>query len=91
MELDSGDKVLLQRGIQQLTTANAIMQFLSDHFRDKYGLTPENEITPDGRIVESTLSGLSGIPTQENGRDSAHNDLRELQNEMAVFGETHGD
>lgn len=91
MELDPGDKILLQRGIQQLTTANAIMQFLSDHFRDKYGLTPASEITPDGRIVESTLPRFSGVPSQENGSNHASDDLRTLQSEVAVFGKTHGD
>jgi hypothetical protein len=89
--LDEGDKVLLQRGMEQLTVANAIMRFLSDHFRDKYGLTPSNEITPDGRIVESTLPGFSGVPSQENGRNSASDDLRIVQSEVAVFGETNGD
>lgn len=64
MELDEADKVLLRRGMDQLTTANAIMRFLSDYFRDKYGLTPANEITPDGRII--TIGTLDGAEELSN-------------------------
>lgn len=58
MELDSADKKLLQRAYVSLSEANAIMHFLSEHFRDKYGLTQENQITPDGQII--TKSALDG-------------------------------
>lgn len=60
MELDSADKVLLQRAYAKVQSANEIMSFLADHFRDKYGLTPDNQITPDGRIVGPTQFSLDG-------------------------------
>jgi hypothetical protein len=63
-ELDPGDKQLLQRGMQRLNSANEIMRFLSDYFRDKYGLTPEHQITPDGEIL---FVGWNNGATDEAG------------------------
>lgn len=66
-ELEHEDKLLLRRAYQRMDSANEIMRFLSDHFRDKYGLTPENQITPDGRIIEITgvpLDGTANIPNE---------------------------
>ena len=51
MELDSNDKLLLQRATLELEKANAVLRFLSDHFRDKYDLTSDHMVTPDGRII----------------------------------------
>lgn len=72
--LDESDIQLLRKGMERLSIANEIMRFLSDHFRDKYGLTPNNQITPDGEIIEvsplndtikladGALSGETGVP-----------------------------
>lgn len=73
-ELDSGDKQLLQRALSELDKANAIMRFLSDHFRDKYNLTSEHQILPNGQIVMAepmvVRNGIGSLPTitgSENG------------------------
>jgi len=65
-ELDSNDKLLLSRAMVKVQAANETLQFLSDWFRDKYGLTPQNQITPDGRII--TPSSLENIPLETNGQ-----------------------
>lgn len=91
MELDSNDKELLRRAMKQLESANGVVQFLSNHFRDKYGLTPEHQVTPDGIIIGPTLPGLHGVQTSENGRIGASDDMRILQSEVALCGETSGD
>lgn len=57
MELDSGDKQLLARAYTNIQTANDIMRFLADHFRDKYGLSSDNQITPDGIIISLANNG----------------------------------
>ena len=63
-ELDESDKAMLRKVQQKLAEANAVLQFASDFFREKYGLTPDNEITPDGRIVtKPTLDGTSILST----------------------------
>lgn len=74
MELDSADKQLLQRAISDLDKANGVMRFLSDHFRDKYRLNPNQVITPDGRIltpetmvVSNGIGSLQAIAGSENG------------------------
>jgi hypothetical protein len=69
MELDSGDKELLRRAMMRVQSANDTLNFLSDHFRDKYGLTPQNQITPDGQIITTgpsqfTLDGTEAIPNE---------------------------
>jgi hypothetical protein len=66
-ELEHGDKLLLRRAYEKVASANEIMRFLADHFRDKYGLTPENQITPDGRIItvrptQLPLDGAETVP-----------------------------
>lgn len=73
-ELDMNDKQLLQRAMQRLNSANEVMRFLSDHFRDKYGLTPDHQITPDGAIIymgenngstdETALPNYSRVPIE---------------------------
>ena len=66
-ELDADDKLLLSRAMVKVQAANETMRFLSDWFRDKYGLTPENQITPDGRIIGTTgftLDGAEAIPNE---------------------------
>jgi hypothetical protein len=64
-QLQEEDRVLLQRAIQRVDNANAIVAFLSDYFRDKYGLTPANEITPNGQIITiPTLDGTENISLQ---------------------------
>lgn len=88
IELDTGDKTLLHRGIEKLNAANEIMRFLSDYFRDKYGLTPEHQITPDGQIITSV--GVSGLP-QQIGNGNASVDMSVLQDQVAVRDETSGD
>ena len=77
-ELDDGDKKLLQKANHTLATANAILQFLADHFRDKYHLPEANQITPDGVILDGTFPPDSGVPPSENGRDSETYDLRSV-------------
>jgi hypothetical protein len=69
MELDSGDKELLRRAMARVASANDTLQFLSDHFRDKYGLTPQNQITPDGHIITTgatqfSLDGTEAVPNE---------------------------
>jgi len=59
-ELDSNDKLLLSRALMKVQAANETLQFLSDWFRDKYGLTQANQITPDGRIIGGTEFPLDG-------------------------------
>lgn len=49
--LDDDDRRLLERAYARLRLADGILGFLSEHFRDKYHLTPANEITPDGEIL----------------------------------------
>lgn len=77
MELDSSDKILLQRAYSSLGEANAIMRFLSEYFRDKYKLTPANQITPDGRIVNATPQrqiqedNIGEYPNGEESREAA--------------------
>ena len=62
MELDANDKKLLQRAHAKIRTANEIMTFLADYFRDKYELTTENQITPDGQIIRiPALDGTKAI------------------------------
>lgn len=73
--LDEGDAVLLRRGMEQLTTANAIMRFLSDYFRDKYRLTPQHQITPNGEIVTSQPSMFENL---ENSDGTLRNQERTL-------------
>jgi len=68
-ELDSSDKQLLARAMARIQSANDTLQFLSDWFRDKYGLTTENQITPDGRILhngptEFSLDGAEAISNE---------------------------
>jgi hypothetical protein len=87
MELDAGDKDLLQRALAEQMAVNKILRFLSDYFRDKYGLSAQHSIQPDGTIRD-TLSGNLIVPSQENGRVSENDDMRVLQNEMAMRGET---
>ena len=61
-ELESSDKTLLQRAIARVNSANEVMQFLSDYFRDKYNLTASNQITPDGQILnQETMVVPNGI------------------------------
>lgn len=71
--LDDGDKLLLQRAMKRLESANDVMRFLSDHFRDKYMLTPDHQITPNGEIIfvgaengatDETLSDYSKVPIE---------------------------
>jgi hypothetical protein len=54
MSLDNGDIQLLHKAMERLTAANGALAFLSDHFRDKYHLSPGQQITPDGRIVSNS-------------------------------------
>lgn len=54
---------MLHRALEQLNAANAIMRFCSDYFRDKYGLTPDNQITPHGEIIDAKQNGLSLFDT----------------------------
>jgi hypothetical protein len=64
MELDLNDKALLQKAIARVSAANEVVQFLSDYFRDKYGLTPANAIMPDGQIInQETVVVSNGIGT----------------------------
>lgn len=69
MELSPEDKVLLQRANEKMSAANEVLRFLADYFRDKYGLTPDNQITPDGRIIsigptQFSLDGAEAIPNE---------------------------
>lgn len=86
-EIDSGDKVLLQRGLDKINAANEVMRFLSDYFRDKYGLGPQHQIQPDGTITTTSLPGLHGLSESErNGNESV--DMRNMSSEVAVRSET---
>lgn len=62
-ELDDADKMLLRKSLERLQTANEIVRFVSDFFRDKYGLTPDNQVTADGRIIS--------VASQSNGLGAA--------------------
>lgn len=75
-ELDASDKVLLRRAMMRLDSANEIMRFLSEHFRDKYGLTPDNQITPDGQIVSMSTEKMGNWKT--NGADETSGALQGL-------------
>lgn len=55
-ELDTHDKVLLQRAMAKLNSANELLTFLAEHFRDKYSLTPQQVITPEGLIKDRAES-----------------------------------
>lgn len=44
------DKQILDKAYARLGEANAILNFLGQHFQEKYKLTPQNYITPDGEI-----------------------------------------
>jgi hypothetical protein len=69
-DLDNSDKELLRRAYSRIESANEIMRFLSEYFRDKYGLTPDNQITPAGQIVS-----VSDLQEKEklNGSHSGEN------------------
>jgi hypothetical protein len=62
MELDSSDKALLQRANTKLAEANTILQFLSEYFREKYGLAYGSQITPAGDIIVPALDGATTVP-----------------------------
>lgn len=73
-QLDTGDIQLLQRALSELEKANGIMRFLSDHFRDKYNLTPAHQILPNGKItmadsmvVPNGIGSLQATSGSENG------------------------
>lgn len=65
--LDASDTELLRKALENLNAANGVVHFLSNHFREKYHLGPQHQITPTGEIV--TVSGvgekekLNGTPT----------------------------
>lgn len=69
-ELDQTDKDLLHRAHEEFNKANAILRFLSDYFRDKYQLTPTNQITPDGKIVGVSISENSS-KKEDNGQTNS--------------------
>lgn len=78
-ELDSGDKELLRRAYEKLKSADEIMRFLSEYFRDRYGLSPDNQITPDGVIVSVSDFGekekLNGsFPNSESSSEPERRD-----------------
>lgn len=80
MELNPSEKELLHMALENLNKANGVVQFLSDYFRVKYHLTPDNQITPEGEIVSlsdlrekekqngtseiGSLQGIGIVPTQ---------------------------
>jgi len=74
-ELDSNDKLLLSRALVKVQAASETLQFLSDWFRDKYGLTPANQVTPDGRIIDTQ----TGITLDESNNGSISLDVSSLQ------------
>jgi len=74
-ELDSNDKQLLSRALSRVQAANETLQFLSDWFRDKYGLTPANQITPDGKIIDTQ----TGTTFDESNNGSISLDVPSLQ------------
>jgi hypothetical protein len=57
--LDSDDQLLLKRAYDKLHEAECILRFLSDHFRDKYGLKPGDSIAPNGEFqtLQSAMFG----------------------------------
>lgn len=63
MSIDEADLILLRRATEKLNGANEVLRFLSEHFRDKYGLTPDNQITPDGQIVSTQVDKLENWET----------------------------
>lgn len=77
--IDPGDIVLLQNAISKVREANAILNFVSDHFRAKYKLPDGASITPNGEIV---------LPPSENERFGGQFGLWDMQDEVAVSSET---
>jgi hypothetical protein len=59
-EIDDEDKVLLQKAFTELESANRILRFLSDHFRDKYRLTPGQSVLQSGEITSLFPSATIG-------------------------------
>lgn len=88
IELDSGDKELLRRAMAKLHAANEIIKLISDHFRDKYELSPTMQITPDGRIVDATsqreiqksdfAEHQNGNASRETSQASSSNSTEEI-------------
>lgn len=66
MKLNSEDIQLLQRANAKLHEAEAILRFLSDHFRDKYNLTPGDHISELGEI-QSSQPSMFGNLENSNG------------------------
>lgn len=89
LRLSPEDTELLQRALAKLDAANGTIQFLSEYFRDKYGLSPANQIARDGTIVGPLVTD-SGV-SSANGRVEETNGMRELQSDLALLRETTGD
>lgn len=75
MTISQDDLLVFQKAVNELNKANAILQFLSNHFRDKYNLQPGDTITPVGQIVSSQGNMFDNWTTNENGTslDGAEN------------------
>jgi hypothetical protein len=89
MKIADGDIFLLQKAMERQRIANEVLRFLSDSFREKYGLTPDNAIKPDGTII-GPYPANNGVSNQEGG-DHQTSYMQELSRDMAMLRETSRD
>jgi hypothetical protein len=93
--LEYSDRIILKRALENLAGANAVVRFLSDHFRDKYNLQSGQQISPEGEIVSNSglnekekLNGSLLNPSDTpdgTRRDTESPPMRDMPDSMAML------
>lgn len=74
-EIDSSDKVLLQKALQRQAETNSILAFLSDYFREKYNLSPGDQVMPNGEIANTQPSMFGNLENLNEATESSNGTL----------------
>ena len=80
MEIDAGDKEILRKALEELAGSQRVVQFLSNHFRDKYHLDANNQVTPTGEIISVSPFGGNIKQNATPQREISESHLTEHQN-----------